>query len=157
MNQTFTLLLDYKTLSLYNPKLKGPKSVNILSQIKDYKNSYVMNTTQPNQVAMIELCKELEVNLTDLESENKEIKESANAKIQDALLKNPKNLEKIFSNSGNDKILFDLIDDVLEYYSITDITSNDFTKSDILEVIKWLKSESKNEIQDFLGITEVKM
>jgi hypothetical protein len=158
MNQTFTLQLeDEKTLSLTNPKLKGLKGANILSQILDYKNSCVLNTAQPNQVALIELCTELDINLTDLDNSNQEIQDNANAKIQDAVLKNPRTLEKIFGGVGDVKILFSVITDILDYYSITDITADDFTKSDIFEVIKWLKSEPKNDIQDFLGITEVKM
>lgn len=147
-------ILDEKVLTLNNPKLKGYIGANILSQINDYKNSLNIDTSKPNQRELLKLCNSLGIDMSDFSSEDETIKKEVSDKIQAEVLKDSSLIISIFGQSGDYKILFEIIKDILEYYSIdSSISADDFTKSDILDVIKWLKSEPKNEIQDFLGLS----
>jgi hypothetical protein len=154
-------LIDGKSFVINNPKLKGYRGANILSQIEDYRNSCTIDTTKPNMAELLKLCKLADVTLEDLNSTDEAKSKQSNDKIQELVLNDSSLLISVFGQSGNVKILFDVISDILEYYKTvenleTELTSDDFTKSDIFDVIRYLKSEPKNEIQDFLGLTAQK-
>jgi hypothetical protein len=151
--------LDNKSFEIKNAKLKGYAGAEILSQINDYKTSCTLDITNANNVEMIKLCQKAGVKLSDLTSDDTALQTEAQNKIAKLIDSDANLIFSLFGKAGDSKILFGVMDSILEYYKQSedinvDITGDDFTKPDIIEVIKFLKKEPKNEIQDFLGLSD---
>jgi hypothetical protein len=154
----FKLKLDEgKELVIKNTTLKGKRSITILSSIKDYTNTCKPDFSKPdskpkvNEARAIQVCKKYNIDLS-----NNKTEEGQKA-INDYFEKNPHIALELYVTDGNSEILFEIITEVLEYYQNREgldntISEEDFCVEDILQVIKHISENPKNQLQDFLKL-----
>lgn len=142
---------------LENPILKGYNGVNIKSKIKDLikvlPTSKLLKSDDPNVKKIIELSQQQTQLKDKKDKESIDKLESINLQIQELSMSNIDLLYDIQGGYNNEsvKIMFELLQMILEYYQKNLFSCDDFSEDEIYRIINWICKEPKNNLENFLA------
>lgn len=147
-------LVSGETFKLPHNFLRGVEQTVILSKIK----AFAVSTESPeNLPLLLKIVSDAGLSFDKINAKD----EAENKALEEYLAKNPELLIKSQQNQQNVEpnysLLFEAVDLILSFFDISDVSSQDFDIDDSLLLIKYIQSNPRSKIPDFLMIQGVSL